>query len=293
MDLYKSAKTDGFQRVFLLMLILAVFTATFYLLAAEAFAAQATLAWDAPTTYADGTPISGLSGYKLYLGTASGSYSQNIDVGNQTTYTVNNLADGATYYFVVMAYDTAGNESGFSNEVSKSFQSSPSTYLITATAGNGGTLTFLGGATVSQATNQTSTISTVQVNQGASQALAITPTSGFGTTAVVVDGVSVGAVAGYTFSNVTANHTIAATFAPTSSSVASGKGDVDGDGRISVADVLIVLRSVVNSQELTPAQKARADVWPLDAAGNPVGDGTITINDAITLLRRAVGLTAW
>ena len=40
-----------------------------------------------------------------------------VDVGNVTTYTVTGLADGATYYFAVTAYDSVGNESGYSNEV--------------------------------------------------------------------------------------------------------------------------------------------------------------------------------
>jgi hypothetical protein len=58
-----------------------------------------------------------LSGYKLYYGSASGSYQTTIDVGNVTTFTVTGLNPG-TYYFAVSAYDTTGNESGFSNEIS-------------------------------------------------------------------------------------------------------------------------------------------------------------------------------
>ena len=68
------------------------------------------LAWDANTE-------PDLSGYKLYYGTASGTYGTPINVGNVTTYTVTGLTDGQTYYFAVTAYDSVGNESGYSNEV--------------------------------------------------------------------------------------------------------------------------------------------------------------------------------
>jgi PKD repeat protein len=77
----------------------------------NAFAGQVNLAWNASSG-----PV---SGYKVYYGTASGSYSSNMNAGNSTTATVASLADGSTYYFAVKAYDSAGNESGFSNEVSK------------------------------------------------------------------------------------------------------------------------------------------------------------------------------
>jgi hypothetical protein len=73
--------------------------------------AQVALTWD-PNTEPD------LAGYKLYVGTASGVYTTTIDVGNMTTHTVAGLQPGATYYFVVTAYNTSGLESGFSNEVS-------------------------------------------------------------------------------------------------------------------------------------------------------------------------------
>ncbi|MGD0307653.1 MAG: fibronectin type III domain-containing protein [Acidobacteriota bacterium] len=78
-------------------------------------ASDATLTWDANTE-------TDLAGYKVYYGTASGSYSQTIDVGNVTTFTVRGLGVGA-YFFAVTAYNTSGLESGFSNEV---FQVVPS-----------------------------------------------------------------------------------------------------------------------------------------------------------------------
>ena len=72
------------------------------------------------------------------------------------------------------------------------------TYTITAISGSGGTISPPG---------------TVTVNEGTTQTYAITPNTGYKVSDVKVDGTSVGAVSGYTFNNVTANHTIAATFA--------------------------------------------------------------------------------
>jgi len=81
------------------------------IIASNALAAQATLAWD-PNTESD------LAGYRIHYGTASGSYTVHTDVHNVTTYTVDGLTVGQTYYFAASAYDTAGNESGYSNSVS-------------------------------------------------------------------------------------------------------------------------------------------------------------------------------
>jgi len=44
----------------------------------------------------------------LHYGTTSRSYSETIDVGNVTTYTISNLIAGKRYYFVVTAYNAAG-----------------------------------------------------------------------------------------------------------------------------------------------------------------------------------------
>jgi len=73
---------------------------------------SATLQWAANSE-------SDLAGYKIYQGTTSGSYGLSVAVGKVTTYTASNLQDGLTYYFAITAYDTSGNESPPSFEVSK------------------------------------------------------------------------------------------------------------------------------------------------------------------------------
>ncbi len=72
---------------------------------------SATLQWAANSE-------SDLAGYKMYQGTTSGSYGLSADVGKVTTYTASNLQTGLTYYFSLTAYDTSGNESLPSIEVS-------------------------------------------------------------------------------------------------------------------------------------------------------------------------------
>jgi hypothetical protein len=58
------------------------------------------------------------SGGGLVYQRASGNYSQIVDVGSSTAATVPNLAGGNTYYLVVGAYNAAGVEGPYSNEVS-------------------------------------------------------------------------------------------------------------------------------------------------------------------------------
>jgi PKD repeat protein len=76
-----------------------------------ATAKSLSLAWD-PNTEED------LAGYKLYIGTSSQTFSQIVDVGHVTAFTVTNLLEGETYFSTVTAYDIYMNESDFSNEVS-------------------------------------------------------------------------------------------------------------------------------------------------------------------------------
>ncbi len=60
-----------------------------------------------------------LQGYRVYVGTSSGSRAQMFDVGNVTS-TRLTLPLGSTYFFVVTAYDKSGNESSPSGELSRS-----------------------------------------------------------------------------------------------------------------------------------------------------------------------------
>jgi hypothetical protein len=55
-------------------------------------------------------------GYKVYYGTASGSYTNVVAVSNSTIATISNLVDGATYFLAATAVDAMGLESAFSNE---------------------------------------------------------------------------------------------------------------------------------------------------------------------------------
>ncbi len=64
-----------------------------------------------------------LAGYKIYVGTNSGTYNypgSPFVAGKVTRYTVAGLPKGQTYVFAISAYDSAGNESPLSAEVSKS-----------------------------------------------------------------------------------------------------------------------------------------------------------------------------
>jgi len=206
--------TSVFSRVtFFALLMITMVAATLHLGSFTAEAGQAGLSWSAPTTNTNGTPVTGLSGYKIYVGNASRSYQQNIDVGKLTNYNVANLTDGATYYFAVTAYNSAGQESAYSNEASKTLPAATATYTITATSGAGGSIAALNNTKLNTATTGTTTITSVTVAGGASQSFSIAPAAGYATSDVKVDGTSVGAVASYSFASVKADHTIQASFA--------------------------------------------------------------------------------
>ena len=97
-----------FSRIIFLSFVLC-----FFLSPSISFAAQATLTWDPPVVSTD------VTGYIIHYGTAPGTYTQGIDVGKTTSYTVSNLNDGQTYYFAATAYNKTGKQSIYSNEVSK------------------------------------------------------------------------------------------------------------------------------------------------------------------------------
>ncbi len=77
-----------------------------------------TLTWQPPTQNTDGTALTNLAGYYIDYGTQPQNYTTAIQVANPgvTTYVVENLPPG-TYYFVVTAYNSNGEDSSASNPV--------------------------------------------------------------------------------------------------------------------------------------------------------------------------------
>ena len=71
-----------------------------------------TLVWDSSN-------ISDLLGYRLYYDSDTNGYPYTnfINVGSDTSYTLANLPLSTSFYFSVTTYDSAGNESWYSNEV--------------------------------------------------------------------------------------------------------------------------------------------------------------------------------
>jgi F5/8 type C domain/Bacterial TSP3 repeat len=80
------------------------------LLGSLAAAGPVTVAWDAVTA-------SNLAGYKVYYGYESRNYSTSVDAGKATTAALSGLNQAKVYYLAVTAYDTSGQQSPYSNEV--------------------------------------------------------------------------------------------------------------------------------------------------------------------------------
>ncbi|HEY3308715.1 MAG TPA: hypothetical protein VGJ93_09695 [Desulfuromonadaceae bacterium] len=69
-------------------------------------------------------------------------------------------------------------------------------------------------------------------------------------------------------------------------------GDIDGDGAVTLADAMVVLRLVVLNEVPTKQQLLHGDVGPLlDGKVNP--KGKLDIVDVVLILRKAMGLLSW
>lgn len=133
------------------------------------------------TTKPDGMNINPSTGLITWTPSATGDFNVNVRVSD------GELFDTQSYTITV--YSVA-----------------PETHTITASAGLNGSIDPSGEITV---------------NQGLDQSFTMTPDTGYQIEDVSVDGISIGTVSNYTFTNVTEDHTIAATF-----SLSSGTGSV-------------------------------------------------------------------
>ena len=92
------------------------------LIPADALAANVRLQWN-PNSESD------VSGYRVYFGTSSGSYSQSVNVGKVLDYTLSGLSAGQNYYFVATATNVSGIESIYSSAVSIAIPALPTPTL--------------------------------------------------------------------------------------------------------------------------------------------------------------------
>jgi hypothetical protein len=81
---------------------------------------SATLSWYPPTQNADGSPLTDLSGYRVYFGLAADALNQVITIENPglTAFVVDNLSS-ATWHFSMTSFNSSGVESSRSPTVAK------------------------------------------------------------------------------------------------------------------------------------------------------------------------------
>ena len=69
-------------------------------------------------------------------------------------------------------------------------------------------------------------------------------------------------------------------------------GDINGDGKVDIADALLALQISVGSVQITSLNLVNGDVAPF-INGKPSSDGAITVADALIILRKIVALVSW
>ena len=211
------------------------------------------------------TASAGTGGSISPSGAVSVSHGSNrtFTITANTGYTIANvLVDGASVG-AVSSY-TFSNVTA-AHTIRQPSQSGPT--QLTASAGTGGTISPSG---------------SVSVNHGANQTFAITPNTGYGVTNVLVDGASVGAVSSYTFNNVTANHTISASFAVNTYTINASAGT---GGSISPSGAVAVSGGTTQTFTITPNSGYRiADVLVDGSSVGAVSSFTFTnVNSSHTI----------
>ena len=138
-------------------------------------------------------------------------------------------------------------------------------YIITATAGSGGSISPSGA---------------VSVDMGASQEFTISPDIGYGINEVLVDNVPVTLAAGntYTISNVTAAHTISVSFVPCFAIIATS----GPNGRISPSGIVIVNSGSSQTFTVTPNSSSFIAVLTVDGLPATLTNNTYTFSDVTT-----------
>ena len=132
-------------------------------------------------------------------------------------------------------------------------------YTITASAGDGGSISPVG---------------TVGVSHGQSQDFSITPNAGYAISGVLVDGTPVGVVSSYTFTDVTGNHWIHAAFNVIQYIIAASAGD---GGSISPVGAVVVSHGQSQTFDITP--NTGYEISEVLVDGTPMGTSSYTFTE--------------
>jgi uncharacterized protein YjdB len=232
-----------------------------------ASAGSLTLAWD-PSPEAD------IAGYLVFYGTASGAYTNSIDVGNVTAFAVAGLTVGQQYFLAVRAYNVSGLQSALSAEASAIVPSG----IVPAVVAR---------VTVSP--------TTATVNSGASTTL----------TAQAFDASNV-ALSGVAFAWTSSNTSVASLSAP-SGQVVSATGSSAGSSVVTVsagglsATSTITVNAVVARVTVSPAtatlkagETTNLTAQAFDSSNNPLPSVALTwstANSAVASISTTTGAT--
>jgi hypothetical protein len=189
-------------------------------------------------------PELNIAGYKLSYGSSSGSYTSTMDVGNVTNAVVQ-IVTGQTYYFVVQAYNTAGQLSPYSAEVPFTLAtSSPTPTLIglSPTGGRVGTSIAITGTTPGATQNVSAVTQESATGSQASPLVGHQTSQNDGLRATDYDGDSRSDPATFFPATGTwaillsgANYSTSLTAALGTSTDVPVPGDYDGDGKTDIA----------------------------------------------------------
>ncbi len=176
----------------------------------------------ANTTLTAGTPLSFQGSATIADGSAMG-YSWSFGDGGSAA-VLGPVSHTYTSAGTFAATFTATSNQGKSASATRTITVNPAAFTVTTTGGTGGTISPAGA---------------VSVPNGSSLTFTITPSAGYVIGTVTVDGLSQGAIGTYTFTNVTANHTIAATFTAIAGSSLSETFDTGTKGAYATGTVTL------------------------------------------------------